>query len=97
MNETRAPATTVEGRQNQLVSHAIDLAEKQLLDGTATSQVICHFLKLATVQSQYELEKIKRENVLIEAKTDVIQASKTNSEVYEKAVAAMMSYRGMNE
>ena len=36
-----------EARENLLVSLAIDLAEKQLREGSASAQVITHYLKLA--------------------------------------------------
>jgi len=53
------PAKTPEARENQLVAMAVDLAEQQLLDGTATSQVITHFLKLGSTKEK--IEKRKRE------------------------------------
>ena len=56
----RPPATTPEARENQMVSLAIDLAEKQLAEGTASSQVITHYLKLATSREQLEKEKLSR-------------------------------------
>ena len=52
LNGTRLkPATTPEGRENEMVSLAIDLAEKQIREGTASSQVITHFLKLVRLES----------------------------------------------
>ena len=54
----RAPAKTVEGRENQLIALAAELAEKQLFDGTATAQVITHFLKLGTMKAKLEMEKL---------------------------------------
>ena len=36
------PALTPEARENQMIALAVDLAEKQLLEGTASSQVITH-------------------------------------------------------
>ena len=51
--ETRKirPALSPEARENQLIDLAVNLAEQQLLDGTASSQVITHFLKLGHVQN----------------------------------------------
>lgn len=93
--QQRPPARTPEERENQLISEAIDLAEKQLLDGTASAQVITHFLKLATTKTQLEVEKIKHENKLIEAKTDSIQSSKHIEELYDEAIKAMKMYGGL--
>lgn len=89
-----APATTLEGREQQLVGLAVDLAEQQLRDGTASSQVITHFLKLGTTNAQLEHEKLVHENELLRAKTEAIQSEKRMEEVYEKAIAAMKSYSG---
>ncbi len=42
------PATTPEEREKQVINYAYELAEKQMLAGTASSQVITHFLKRST-------------------------------------------------
>lgn len=88
------PATTEEGRENQLISLASDLAERQLIDGTASSQVITHFLKLGTSREKLEQERIQRENLLLSAKVDQIQSAKRIEELYETALSAMRQYAG---
>lgn len=90
----RRPALSPEARENQLISAAVDLAEQQLLDGSASSQVITHFLKLGSVRAQIELEKLKSENELLKAKTDAIQSSQHTDELYANALNAMRSYSG---
>lgn len=90
----RRPATTPEGRENQLISLAADLAEKQLVNGTASSQVITHFLKLASTREQLEQERLHRENLLLSAKVDQIQSGKRIEELYEQALSSMREYRG---
>ena len=87
-------ATTIEGRESQLVSLAMDLAEKQLIEGTAKSQVITHFIKLGTIRSQIELEKLRRENELLEAKTENLKSAKRTEELYAEAMEAMKMYQG---
>ena len=89
-----APAITPEARERQLIALAVDRAEQQLLDGTASSQVITHFLKLATEKERLEREKLERENELLRAKTEAIQAEKTKEELYRNAIAAMRRYGG---
>lgn len=37
------PPLTPEGKENQMISLAMDCAESQLRDGTASSAVIVHF------------------------------------------------------
>ena len=88
------PALTPESRENQLISLSVDLAEKQLREGTASSQVITHFLKLGSTKNQLELEKIRHENALLEAKTQSLQSAKRVEELYENALNAMKDYSG---
>lgn len=90
------PALTPEARENQLVNLAVDLAEQQLRDGTASSQVITHFLKLGTVNHQLELEKLRKENQLMEARTEAIQSAKRVEDLYTEAMNAMRRYSGMS-
>lgn len=88
------PALTPEARENQLVSLAVDLAEKQLMEGTASSQVITHYLKLGTTKHKAEMEKLERENELLRAKTESLQSAKKMEELYGKAIEAMKAYSG---
>lgn len=90
----RRPATTPEARENQMVSLAIGLAEKQLAEGTASSQVITHYLKLATSREQLEKEKLARENELLKARVDSIHSSANVEALYKDALNAMKSYSG---
>ena len=89
------PALTPEARENQMVSLAVDLAEKQLMEGTASSQVITHYLKLGTMKHKAEMEKLERENELLKAKTESLQSTKRVEELYEDALKAMKSYSGL--
>jgi hypothetical protein len=88
------PATTSEGRENQLITLASDLAERQLVEGTASSQVITHFLKLASTREQLEQERLQRENLLLSAKVDQIASARRIEELYEVALNAMRQYSG---
>ena len=88
---------TPEERENQLISLAFDRAEQQLRDGTASSQVITHFLKLGTVKNEIELEKLRRENELLAAKTTAIESAENVEKLYADAIKAMQKYRGSNE
>lgn len=88
------PAMSEEGRENQLISMAINLAEKQLREGTASSQVITHFLKLGTQQAKLENEKLKHENELLAVKKQAIESTKRIEDLYANAIKAMRSYAG---
>lgn len=91
------PALSPEARENQLISLAVDLAEQQLLDGSASSQVITHFLKLGTTRAELEKEKLKRENKVLEAKAKAIESSEEVKVLYENALKAMRNYAGYGE
>lgn len=91
------PALTVEGRMNQLVSAAFDLAEQRILNGTASSQELTYFLKAGSPQTQLELEKLREENKLLRAKTEALQAQVSNEALLERALKAFRSYRGEDE
>lgn len=92
--KSKRPGSTPESRENQLVSLAVDLAEQQLRDGTASSQVITHFLKLGTTMAQLEKEKMQLENGLLEAKTSAIKSAERVEALYAKALTAMRTYGG---
>ena len=88
------PALRPEGRENQLISLAVDLAEEQLRNGTASSQVITHYLKLGSTKQQLELEKMKHETELLKAKTETLQSAQRMDELYMEALNAMRNYSG---
>ena len=90
----RRRATTPEAREHQLVSLAVDLAEKQLIDGTASAQVITHYLKLASTREKLEQERLSLENQLTKAKTDQIASEVNKEEMFARAIAAMADYSG---
>lgn len=88
------PATTSEGRENQLISLATDLAAKQLSDGTASAQVISHYLKLGSSREKLEQERLYRENELLREKAEALASNKRVEELYKEALDAMRSYSG---
>ena len=88
------PALTPEARENQLISLAVDLAEKQLIEGTASSQVITHFLKLGTTKAELEKEKLRNETKLMKAKTENLESSKNMEAMYKEAIDAVRRYSG---
>lgn len=93
----RPPAKTREAREKQLIASAFDLAEKQILDGTASAQVITHFLKLGSTRERLEQKKLGNENTLIEAKVESIASTARVEELYEGAIRAMRAYSGQAE
>lgn len=88
------PALTPEARENQLIALAVDLAEQQLRDGTASSQLVTHYLKMASKRQRLENEILEQQKEYVAAKTEAIRATKRLDELYEQALNAMRSYSG---
>lgn len=88
------PALTPEARENQLIYLATELAEQQLRDGTASSQVITHYLKLGSSKERIEKEILEKQKELITAKTESLQSAKRIEELYANAISAMRKYNG---
>ena len=88
------PARTPEERENQMIALAVDLAEKQLAEGTASSQVITHFLKLGSSKEKLEKDILEKQKELITAKTENLQSAKRMEGLWEEAISALRDYRG---
>ena len=96
--ETQAPpALTPAGREARMVAYAMDLAEEQLRNGTASSQVITHFLKLGTESAKLELERLKNETELIKAKKESLESQRMLEGLYADAIKAFAIYTGHDE
>lgn len=89
------PATTAEGRENQLIALAYDLAERRLRDGSATSAEVVHFLKAGTAREKFERAKLEQEIAKTKAQTEALQSAKHVEELYSEAMVAFRSYSGM--
>jgi len=90
------PALTPEARENQMISLAMDLAEQQLRDGTASSQLITEFVKRGSTKARLEQEILEEQKELIEAKTQSLQSTQRIEELYANALDAMRNYSGQN-
>jgi hypothetical protein len=90
-------ALTPDARENHMIALAVDLAEQQLRDGTASSQVITHFLKLGTTKAELDKEKLMEEYKLLRAKTEALENGKNYNELVQKAIDAMKNYQGLGD
>ena len=91
------PALSPEARENQMISLAMDLAEEQLRNGTASSQLITEFVKRGSTKARLEKEILEEQKELMAAKTESLQSAKRIEELYENALNAMRSYSGHSE
>lgn len=91
------PALTQEGRENQLIAAAYNLAEQRIMNGTASSQEIVHFLRLGSQKARYENEKLKEEIKLLEARTGAIESAQRVEAMYAEAIKAFRTYSGQDD
>ena len=94
VQRVEAPAVDPEAREQQLIALAVDLAEQQLRDGTASAQVITHFLKLGSSREQIEKEILAKQSDLYSAKTKAYESAQDMKELYAQAIAAVRKYSG---
>lgn len=94
---TSRPALTPDAREKQMIALAVDVAEKQLREGTASSQVITHYLKLGSMREKLERERLEEENKLLRAKTKAIEDAADMKELYEEAIKSMQIYQGKGD
>ena len=92
-----APASDPESREKQLVNLAVKLAEKQLKEGTASSAVITHYLKLASKREVLERDILEKQSELIKAKASNITRDREVEELARAAIEAMKSYGPSNQ
>lgn len=94
MKKALRPAISAEARENQMIALATDLAETQMREGTASAQVITHYLKLGSTKEKLEKERLIEENKLLKAKTEALKSQKRVEELYMQALEAMKGYGG---
>lgn len=90
----RPPARTPEGRENQMISLALDQAELQLREGVAPAPVVVHYLKLATETTMLERERLRAQIELDRKKAEILDKDDRIEELYEEAITAMREYQG---
>lgn len=90
----RKPATTLEGRENQLIALAVDSVERRIREGTASAQELVHYIKLGSSREQLEQERLRHENELLQVKREAMASTQRIEELYTNAIAAMRSYQG---
>jgi hypothetical protein len=91
----RRPATSPEERELELSAAAYDLAEDQIRSGTASSQVITHFLKMGSSRERLEQERMRHEVELMEVKKEQLEGQKRIETLYVDALEAMRGYSGL--
>lgn len=89
------PVLSPEAYENRLINKTYKAVEKRIESGEATAAELVHFLRQGSIKEQLELEKLKKENELLRAKTESIQAQKEVKELYSEAISAFRRYSGL--
>lgn len=77
-----------------MIELADQLAERQLRDGTASSQVITHYLKLGSSRERLEQQRLASDIELAQEKTKLLASQQHQEELFAEAIRAMRSYQG---
>jgi hypothetical protein len=88
------PATTIEGRNDQLIAAAFDLVERRIHEGTASAQETVHFLRMGSTKDRLEQEKLRRENLVLETRVKEMESRTSGDQLLERALAAFRGYSG---
>lgn len=91
------PATTLEGREDQLINMAMDLVERRINEGTASAQETVHFLRLGSVRNQLEMQELKHKNDVLQTRVKEMESRTSSEELYKQALAAMRGYQGLDD
>ena len=83
-----------ESMENDLIAKATALAAKRLEDGTASNQVIVHYLKLGSKTDRMRQKHLEKEVELMDAKIEAYKSSSNLDAAYAQAVQAMGIYSG---
>lgn len=92
----RRPATSPELRELELANLAYDLAEDQIRDGSASSQVVTHFLKMGSTRERLEQERMRHEVELMEVKKEQLAGQARMEEMFTEAIQAFRGYSGQD-
>ena len=91
------PSRSLEESEQRCIADATRLAEQKLADGTASSQIIMHYLKQGTEKTRLEIEKIKYETELVKAKTEAVKSQQRSEELFAEVVSALKEYSGKTD
>lgn len=95
--QRQRPATTPEDREKQMINYAEQLAEEQLLDKTASAQVVIHYLKLGSTREGKEQQKLRNENLRLEAQVAEIHSRQNSEQMLAEVLKAVRTYAGVDD
>lgn len=87
-------ALSDEARVNQLGALAFDLVEERLRDKTASASEVVQVLRMVSPREQLELDKLKADTKLSEAKVTAIETNERYEQELKEAMEAWRGYAG---
>lgn len=90
----RSPAKTPEERESVLISKSLNLIERQIDDGSASSQVLSLYAKLGSSRERLEQERLANENQVLRKKVESMEAAIDVKNLMEEALGAFKGYSG---
>ena len=93
----RRPARSPQARENQLIQAAVDLAERQIAEGTISAQALVHYLKLASSREKLEQTRLAEQVELLRIQRESIASQKRVEELYRDAMDAFRAYSAQPE
>lgn len=90
-------ALSDEARINQLAAMAYDLVEERIRDKTASASEVVQILRMASPREQQELEKLRADTKLSEAKVTAIETNERYEQELKDAMEAWRGYAGKGD
>lgn len=94
VTKTRRPSTSPEEKEGRCIAKAYERAEEQLERGTASSQIIAHFLKQGSPSEKLKREQLQKQNDLLDAKIKAYNSMSDSAEAMNEVLKAFKSYSG---
>lgn len=95
-NTIPTPILSDSARENRVIAAAFNLAEKQILEGTASAMVLTHFLKLGSEKEKLERQKLESENELLRKKAEAYDQAMLRNKDYKVVIEALREYNGLS-
>lgn len=87
-------ARTSAAREQEMIAMAMDLTERQLQDGTISSQNLNLLVKSGLGRERLERQRLEQENIKLRAQVEQIKAASQSDELLNKVLDAMRVYSG---
>lgn len=91
------PLMSVQAREEQIAGYALDCAERQIREGTASPSVLVHFLRATSTKEALERQLLEQQNELLRVKRESAELQMQSESKYNEALQAFRGYSGTSE